>query len=118
VEGIADVMTPFGAMPRADIDPRGRGAEPIPGRNERTGLSVGGYPCTYGVSFVMAAGFDEHGPVGRCLLAYGQSSDERSPHYSDQTRAWADGQMRPIRFHRHDVEAAAVTSMTVTGPRH
>ncbi len=117
VEGIADVLGPWGAMPRADIDPRGREGVPVPSRFERTGLSEGGYPCTYGVSFLMAAGFDERGPVGLCLTAYGQSADDRSEQYWDQTVAWARGEMRPIRFHAEDVAADTIRTISVDAPR-
>jgi acyl-homoserine-lactone acylase len=118
VEGIADVLGPWGAMPRADIDPRGREGVPVPSRFERTGLSEGGYPCTYGVSFLMAAGFDERGPVGLCLTAYGQSADDRSEQYWDQTVAWARGEMRPIRFHAEDVAADTIRTISVDARRH
>lgn len=115
VEGITDVMGPFGAMPRADVDPRGRGGEPVAPRFERTGLSAGGYPCTYGVSFVMATTFDEAGPAGRCLLAYGQSSNDESEHYWDQTEAWSRGEMRELLFHPDDVAAATLRTVRVVG---
>ena len=45
------------------------------------------------------------GPIGRGLLAYGQSGDPRSPHHEDGTRAFASGDLRPLRFTDEQIAA-------------
>lgn len=74
-------------------------------RATTTGIARGGYRCTYGTSFVMAVELTDDGPVGRGLLAYGQSGDPRSPHHADGTHAYADKEVRPLRFTDADIEA-------------
>ena len=77
---------------------------------------MGGYPITYGASILFVVGFDDDGPVGRGLLTYGQSGDPASPHHVDQLRAFSEKKLRPIRFHRTDIEADPnYWTMTVHG---
>lgn len=47
-------------------------------------------------------------PVGRSVLAYGQSNRESSPHFDDQAAMFARGEMKPIRWTEEDIEAGAV----------
>ena len=116
VEGIVNVVAPFGAFQRSDLEPEGERGEAIAGRAEVTGLRVGGYPITYGASILFVVGFDDDGPVGRGLLTYGQSGDPASPHHVDQLRAFSEKKLRPIRFHRTDIEADPnYWTMTVHG---
>ncbi len=96
LEGIANVVAPIGALVRSDLEPEPPRPDPVPGRTERTGLHVGGYPATYGTSFVMVAWFDEDGPHGRGLLAYGQSGDPDSPRHVDQVEAFSRKELRPF----------------------
>jgi len=105
VEGIVNVVAPYGAFQRSDLEPEVPRGDPIPGRSEVTGLRVGGYPITYGASIVMIVGFDDDGPVGRSLLTYGQSGDPASPHHVDQVQEFSAKRLRPIRFHDADIEA-------------
>lgn len=116
VEGIVNVVAPVGAFAGSDLEPRPPSGSPVPGRTERTGLCSTGYPVTYGASTLMVVGFDDHGPVGRGLLTYGQSGDPASPHHVDQMHAFAAKDLRPLLF--HDVDIAAdpnLTTQTVTG---
>lgn len=49
----------------------------------------------------------------------GQSNDPRSPHYRDFYKPWIRGEMQPMLFSRHAVDAAAVRSTNLvpaTGP--
>lgn len=96
-DGVLNIMTPKGALASTSLDPLPRSPAAVPGRG-RSGLAEGGYPETYGASFIMAVEFTASGPVGQGLLAYGQSGDPRSPHHADGTRAFAEGRLRPLRF--------------------
>ena len=59
-----------------------------------TPLTPTGYHnVEWGTSYVQVVGFDASGPVAHGILAYGQSTDPRSPHYGDQiplytTKSW------------------------------
>ncbi len=97
-EGVANVIASVGTLARADLEPGPELPDPIPGRTERTGIRVGGYPAVYGVSFVMLVSFGDSGPEGRGLLVYGQSANPESPHHADQLRDWSSKQLRPLRF--------------------
>jgi acyl-homoserine-lactone acylase len=49
-----------------------------------------GYPnVVSGASFVMAVQLGRHGPSGRQILTYSQSTNPNSPHYADQTRLYS-----------------------------
>ncbi|MCU1358537.1 MAG: hypothetical protein JWM89_3955 [Acidimicrobiales bacterium] len=104
-EGILNVLTPIGALTSHALEPGPARLEPLAGRTGRTGLSIGGYRCTYGTSFVMAVELTDDGPVGIGLLAYGQSGDDRSPHHRDGTDAYAAKAPRPLLFADADIEA-------------
>lgn len=117
VEGIANVVAAVGKLERADLEPGPELPAPIPGRTERTGLRVGGYPVVYGVSFLMVVSFTDDGPDARGLLVYGQSGDPASPHHTDQLADFAAKRLRPLRFTDAAIEADPdrVTT-TVRGP--
>jgi acyl-homoserine-lactone acylase len=105
VEGIANVIASVGSLARADLEPGPDMPPAVPGRTERTGLHVGGYPAIYGVSFVMVVAFTDEGPDARGLLVYGQSGDPESPHHTDQLDDFGAKRLRPLRF--TDAEIAA-----------
>ena len=44
----------------------------------------------------------------RGILPTGQSGNPASPHWNDQTNAWANSELRPLPFSRDAVEAAAM----------
>lgn len=112
-EGLLNVLTPVGALAGTTLEPGPAPLELQPGRTERTGLTAGGYRCTYGTSFLMAVELTDDGPVGLGLLAYGQSGDPRSPHHVDGTEAYAAKAVRPLLFAEADVEAATEERRTV-----
>ncbi len=81
---------------------------------------------------VNKAGFEGDGPFDVCvipswravydlanlddskgILPTGQSGDPASPHWNDQTSAWAAGELRPLPFTRAAVEAAATEHLTI-----
>jgi penicillin G amidase len=47
------------------------------------------------------------------ILPTGQSGNPASPHWNDQTGAWAAGRLRPLPFSRAAVEAAATDRLTI-----
>ena len=47
------------------------------------------------------------------VLPTGQSGNPASPHWNDQTDAWAAGELRPLPFTRAVVEAAATERLTI-----
>ena len=104
VEGLLNVLTPYGALPPASLEPTPPKPVALTGR-ERTGLGAGGYQCDYGTSFVMAVELTDDGPQGVGLLSYGQSGDARSPHHHDGTAAYAAKEVRPLLFRDADIDA-------------
>jgi acyl-homoserine-lactone acylase len=71
-------------------------------------LTRGGLRIDYGTSYVQTVGFDERGPVAQALLTYGQSSDAKSPHATDQLRLFSAKQWPTLPFHAEDVARARV----------
>lgn len=122
-EGVADVSTPAGALGRADIDPSPVMPAAVPGRFERTGLTMEGYPVTYGVSFFMTVALgrpdDPDGPggqpEGRGLLVYGQSDLPNSPHHGDQVADYAARKLRPLAFTDDAIAAATIGQRRIGG---
>jgi acyl-homoserine-lactone acylase len=71
-------------------------------------LTRGGLRIDYGTSYVQTVGFDERGPVAQALLTYGQSSDAKSPHATDQLRLFSAKQWPTLPFHAEDVARVRV----------
>jgi acyl-homoserine-lactone acylase len=61
---------------------------------------------TSGNSFVAVVEFGER-VRALAVTAGGLSNDPASPHFNDQAVRYATGDLRPVRFYREDVEAAA-----------
>ncbi|GAA3106071.1 penicillin acylase family protein [Streptomyces rectiviolaceus] len=94
-----------------------RGSErlPIHGGTESIGVwnkvepvwdaKGGGYTeVAHGSSHIQAVGWDKgRCPKARTLLTYSQSSNPNSPHYSDQTRLYADERWVTSRFCEKDI---------------
>lgn len=94
-----------------------RGSErlPIHGGTESIGVwnkvepvwdaKGGGYTeVAHGSSHIQAVGWDKSRcPKARTLLTYSQSSNPNSPHYSDQTRLYADERWVTSRFCEKDI---------------
>ncbi|MEX3101788.1 MULTISPECIES: penicillin acylase family protein [unclassified Streptomyces] len=91
---------------------------PVPGGTEGLGVwnkvegrwdpAGGGYSeISMGSSHMQAVGWDGSGcPVARTLLTYSQSSNPNSPHYTDQTRLYAQERWVTARFCEKDVKAS------------
>ncbi|MEQ5787517.1 penicillin acylase family protein [Erythrobacter sp. NFXS35] len=78
-------------------------ARPAPG---------GGLVPVHGTSYIQIVGFDADGPVADAILSYSQSTDPASPHYADQTRAYAVKQ-----WHRLPFAAEEIAAQTIGEPR-
>ncbi|GGX35151.1 penicillin acylase family protein [Streptomyces lomondensis] len=97
-----------------------RGGERIPvsGGSGRLGVwnvleptwnaAGGGYTeVPFGSSHLQAVGWDDSRcPVARTLLAYSQSSNPGSPHYSDQTRLYSGEKWVTSRFCEQDIQSS------------
>ncbi|MET9438575.1 penicillin acylase family protein [Streptomyces sp. NPDC006551] len=94
---------------------RGDKRIPVSGGTEALGIwnktepvwnpAGGGYTeVAHGTSHVQAVGWDgSRCPVARTLLTYSQSSNVRSPHFSDQTELYAGERWVTARFCEKDI---------------
>lgn len=74
-----------------------------------------GYPVDFGTSFLLALSLTEDGPEARAFLTYGNTEDRSSDVYTQATQAFSDGAWREIPFSQDDVEASAISTVTVRG---
>ena len=95
---------------------RGLVDEPVGGCEGRMGCfrvlnfsedSDGKRRVSGGDGWVLAVEFTDP-PRAYSILGYGQSSKDTSPHYADQARMFARGQMKPVFYTRESVEPAAI----------
>jgi acyl-homoserine-lactone acylase len=66
----------------------------------------GGVTPVHGTSYIQIVGFDEDGPVADAILSYSQSTNPASPHYADQTEAYAIKAWNRLPFSAEEIEAA------------
>lgn len=71
-------------------------ARPAPG---------GGLVPVHGTSYIQIVGFDDAGPVADAILSYAQSTNPASPHFADQTRAYAAKAWHRLPFSAQDIAA-------------
>ncbi|WUJ12207.1 acylase [Actinoplanes sp. NBC_00393] len=65
-----------------------------------------GYPkVVHGASYVMAVELGPHGPAGRQILAYSQSTNPNSPWYADQTRLYSRKGWDTIKYTEAQIAA-------------
>lgn len=65
-----------------------------------------GYPkIVSGTSYVMAVELGRHGPAGRQILTYSQSSNPNSPYYADQTKLYSAKGFDTIKYTRQQLAA-------------
>ena len=62
----------------------------------------------HGTSYIQIVGFDETGPVADAILSYSQSTNPASPHFADQTRAYAEKRWHRLPFHRAQIREATI----------
>ena len=114
VDGVTDITTPVVDLARNDLDPTPDQPDPVVSRFARTGLSVGGYPCTYGVSWVMGVELvADRDPRGHGLLVYGQSDLPASGHHDDQVEDFTARRLRPLAFTDDAIAASAIDQRRV-----
>ncbi|MFF1377510.1 penicillin acylase family protein [Streptomyces sp. NPDC058308] len=119
---LADAVTELAAADIALDAPLGRNQYvvrggkrlPVPGGTESLGVwnkieadwdAKKGYTeVVHGSSHIQAVGWTAgHCPEARTLLSYSQSSNPRSPHYSDQTKLYAKERWVTSRFCEKDI---------------
>lgn len=74
-------------------------ARPAPG---------GGLVPVHGTSYIQIVSFDAKGPVADAILSYSQSTNPASPHFADQTRAYAAKQWHRLPFTRKQIAAERI----------
>ncbi|MFJ7216701.1 penicillin acylase family protein [Amycolatopsis sp. NPDC098790] len=104
--------------PLSDIQKITRGGEQIPIHGSLSKLGVlnviepgqtadGKLDVLFGSSFVQQVKFTADGPPqASSVLAYSQSADSTSPHYTDQTKLFSAGQWVPERFTAAEIAAS------------
>jgi len=110
--GIA-LDAPWGEVQRVTV---GNDAIPVHGGpgtagvlNMQESLAVpSGLTPRHGTSYIQIVGFDDAGPVADAILSYSQSSNPASPHFADQTRAYAAKQWQRLPFHADEIRGAAI----------
>jgi acyl-homoserine-lactone acylase len=66
-------------------------------------ITARGLAIDYGTSYVQTVSFDARGPVAQALLTYGQSSNQASPHATDQMKLYSAKRWPTLPFHAEDV---------------
>ena len=69
----------------------------------------GGLMPVHGSSYIQIVGFDAAGPIAEAILSYSQSTNPASPHYADQTRAYAAKAWHRLPFSKAEIAAAAIS---------
>lgn len=97
-------------FPRIGVNtlPSSAGLSAVPGENWRIGR---------GTSWHFGLEFTDEGPVAFGLMSYSQSTDARSPFFSDQSQLYSQKNYRPLLFREADIEANLLPDgqSTVTG---
>lgn len=63
----------------------------------------------HGTSYIQIVGFDDAGPVADAILSYSQSTNPASPHFADQTDAYAVKQWHRLPFAAKAIRAEAIS---------
>jgi acyl-homoserine-lactone acylase len=94
----------------------GASAEGIFNVNTATGPFPGvGWPIIgSGASWIMAVEFTDDGPRSAGVLAYSQSTNPESPHFSDQTRLYSEYGWDDLRFSEEAIAAGLIDSYVVS----
>jgi acyl-homoserine-lactone acylase len=99
-EGIMNMAAYSGS--NGTLFPSASSGNPI---NPSTGLSDEGYVVNYGTSFLMAVELTPEGPNCQAVLAFSESADPDSLHFSDQTELFSKKQWRPCLFKQTEIQA-------------
>jgi acyl-homoserine-lactone acylase len=68
----------------------------------------GGIEPVHGSSYIQVVSFEAGGPVADAILTYSQSTDSRSPHSWDQTRAFSEKRWNRLPFTAAEVRRATI----------
>jgi len=68
-------------------------------------LTTGGYPVSYGTSFLMAVDYAKGAPAARTILTYGEVGNPTSPAFTAQSKDFAAKQWKTVRFTDADIAA-------------
>lgn len=72
----------------------------------RSGLTATGYNGVHwGQSYIQTVSFDDQGPVAQAMLTYGQSTDPKSPYYTDQTHVYSRKEWPVLPFAEDKIKA-------------
>ncbi|MDN6320213.1 MAG: penicillin acylase family protein, partial [Marinobacter sp.] len=69
-----------------------------------------GWLIARGTSWHFGLEFTDNGPEAYGLVSYGQSSDSRSKHFSDQSQMYSNKQYRQLFFSEQDIEQNLLTN--------
>lgn len=89
------------AQPGSSLEPPTPSGTPL----QYGDLTDQGYPVNTGSSFMLVVNFTRNGPQAKGLLTMGQSLDPRSPHFTDQTKAFARLKLGKRAFAERDILA-------------
>lgn len=95
---------------------------PLPGGNIFQRLNgnpfagADGWAATNGSSFVYWVELTPDGPVGKQIQVQGQSSNDKSPYFTSQTRMYSEGKYLDIRYTEAQISADPnLTTKTIRG---
>jgi acyl-homoserine-lactone acylase len=72
----------------------------------RGGLTANGYDGVHwGESYIQTVSFDEAGPVAQAMLTYGQSTNPKSPYYTDQLGVYSRKEWPLLPFAQDKIKA-------------
>ncbi len=81
-----------------------------------TELTEDGYPITNGSSFIMAVEYGPDGPEIRTILTYGETGDQESPLFTEQTEMFSDKQWKTVSLDPEVIADEAISDpITVKG---
>lgn len=81
-----------------------------------TGLTEEGYPVTNGSSFIMTVEYGPNGPEIRTILTYGQTGDQNSPLFTEQTEMFSEKQWKTVSLDSDVIAEEAISDpITVKG---
>ena len=72
----------------------------------KSALTESGYNGVHwGQSYIQTVTFDETGPLAQAVLTYGQSTNPRSPYYTDQLDAFSRKEWPILPFTQEQIKA-------------
>lgn len=99
-----DPAAPWGTVQRVTVGQEhipihgGPGTAGVLNFQESRAVPGGALAPVHGTSYLQIVSFDRNGPVVDAILSYSQSTNPASPHFADQTRAYAAKQWYRLPF--------------------